>query len=163
MDSSPENRKLNKDSLISDISYQKKRRLCRLLDVRDDWKKIAGHIKSYVGERPRYDELTIQMIEREGLIPRGSPTECLLRDWRSIRPKISELLDVLILAKLKNVADYVSEAILLEGKVIMPIRPPSKYTNHHYMLFYFCNVNTLTTTNISGHGNHMHIVGYERC
>ena len=95
-----------------------------LLDSRDDWKRIVGLIKAYDGTGPRYDDIHIMMFEREKSRAYGSPTDCLLNDWRSIRPKIVDLMDVLVSANLINVANYVSENVLLDGKINLPVMQP---------------------------------------
>lgn len=126
MDSRPR-KKLYKSNLLSEIPYQQRRTLCMMLDSRDDWKHIVGHIKSYDGTEPRYNDLHVMMFEREKLSRYGSPTDCLLNDWRSIRPKISDLMDVLICARLKSVADFVNEQVLMEGKVNMPVQTSGEW------------------------------------
>lgn len=127
MDNRQGKRKLYKNNLISEIPYQERRKVCMLLDVKDDWKKIVGLIKSYSGDGPRYDDIHVLMFEKEKSHRYGSPTDCLLNDWRSIRPKIGDLMEVLICANLRSVANYVSEEVLQEGKVNMPIQQAGKH------------------------------------
>lgn len=122
-------RRLFKNNLISDISYQDRRTICMMLDSRDDWKKIVGLIKAYDGTGPRYDDIHIMMFERETSRQFGSPTDCLLNDWRSIRPKIGDLMEVLVCAQLINVANYLSEKVLLEGRINMPVTQPGLLIN----------------------------------
>ncbi|XP_067933289.1 interleukin-1 receptor-associated kinase 4-like [Watersipora subatra] len=106
--------RLTEENLIVDIPYLQRRNLCAKLDAHDDWKKFIGFITSSDGITPRYKDLHWCLFNNMGVQQRGSPTDAILNDWRSLRPSIGDLLNLLVHVKLMDSANYIKEYILQE-------------------------------------------------
>ena len=140
MNRQPPSLHLTKRNPITDIPYQQRRTLCAKLDAWDDWKKFVGFIRSKDGQTPRYSDLHMCMFDKEKERRHGSPTDAVLNDWRTLRPTIGELVDLLVMVELKDSANYIHTDILridpikepvegVDGKMVTKLRQHHHYAN----------------------------------
>lgn len=112
---------LTRNNLISDIPHTHRRTVCVKLDIRDDWKKFVGDIKAKDRVTPRYQDLQLCLFAREGERRRGSPTDAILNDWKTLRPTIGEFLDLLTSNQLWDSANYIHREVLKLGDIRRPV------------------------------------------
>lgn len=113
---------LTKKNPIVDIPYQQRRMLCAQLDIKDDWKKFVGFIRSRDGMTPRYSDIQVCLFEKEKYGRHGSPTDALLKDWRTLRPTIGDFLELLISVELLEAANYINSVVLGDGPIKQPVQ-----------------------------------------
>lgn len=125
---------LTKKNPITDIPYMQRRIICAKLDINNDWKKFVGFIRSKNSSTPRYTDLHMCLFEKEGQKKHGSPTDSLLNDWKTLRPTIGDLLELLIDVELLDTADYIHSKVLEAGSIKIPREQPNDGRSARVML-----------------------------
>lgn len=111
---------LSAETEIRNLPFEVSKRICRLLDIDDDWRKVAEKITvSNEDLRSLYNVNHLRLMASN---PEG-PAMALLSDWGTHgrkRPTVGDLIDLMSQRELYRAADYLSVEVLKGEPVSRP-------------------------------------------